>query len=122
MMKFLKILLVGLVLLAIGIFCLAYFVHYSEGVRAGELVKFSSKGVIFKTWEGEISQGVSEAQLFEFSVEGGEDQVVQDLQNFQGKYVKLHYYERFVTLFWLGDTTYFVTKVEEDVERNNRRF
>ena len=121
-MKFLKKILVGILLLVIGVFCLAYFVHYSEGVRAGELVKFSHKGVIFKTWEGEISQGVSEAQLFEFSVQGSEEEVKKDLMEFQGKYVKLHYYERFVTLFWLGDTTYFVTKVEEDVERNNRRF
>jgi uncharacterized protein YxeA len=122
MMNFLKKILVGVLLLVIGVFCLAYFVHYSEGVRAGELVKFSHKGVIFKTWEGEISQGVSEAQLFEFSVQGSEEDVKNDLMKFQGKYVKLHYYERFVTLFWLGDTTYFVTKVEEDVERNNRRF
>lgn len=114
--------LAGLLVIAVGIFCLAYFVHYSDGIRAGELVKFSHKGVIFKTWEGEISQGVSEAQLFEFSVEDGEKQVIKDLMEFQGKYVKLHYYERFVSLFWLGDTTYFITKVEEDVERNNRRF
>lgn len=121
-MKILKIALGAILLLVIGVFCLAYFVHYSEGVRAGELVKFSHKGVIFKTWEGEISQGVSEAQLFEFSVQDSEEQVKKDLMKFQGKYVKLHYYERFVTLFWLGDTTYFVTKVEEDVERNNRRF
>ena len=121
-MKLIIKILAGVFLLLIGVFLLAYFVHYSEGIRAGELVKFSHKGVIFKTWEGEIGQGVSEAQLFEFSVEGSEDQVKKDLTELQGKYVKLHYYERFVTLFWLGDTTYFVTKVEEDVERNNRRF
>lgn len=121
-MNFLKKILIGLLVVVIGVFCFAYFVHYSEGIRAGELVKFSHKGVIFKTWEGEISQGVSEAQLFEFSVEGSEEKVKNDLMELQGKYVKLHYYERFVKLFWLGDTKYFITKVEEDVERNNRRF
>ena len=121
-MKFLIKILVGVAVLLVGFFCFAYFVHYSEGIRAGELVKFSHKGVIFKTWEGEISQGVSEAQLFEFSVEGSEQEVRKDLMAFQGKYVKLHYYERFIKLFWLGDTKYFITKVEEDVERNNRRF
>lgn len=121
-MKILTKILAGILFIVVAFFCFAYFVHYSEGIRAGELVKFSNKGVIFKTWEGEISQGVSEAQLFEFSVEGSKEAVKNDLTNLQGKYVKLHYYERYVKLFWLGDTKYFITKVEEDVERNNRRF
>jgi hypothetical protein len=38
---------------------------YSEGVRSGQLIKFSSKES-FKTWEGEISQGISGAQIFSF--------------------------------------------------------
>lgn len=98
-----------------------YFAKYSEGIRSGELIKFSSKGVIVKTWEGEISQGVSEGQIFKFSVEKGEKQVIEDLQRLQGKYVKLHYFERFKSFFWLGDSKYFITKVVEDVERSNRR-
>jgi len=122
MKKFFTIGLLGILLLTIAFFAFVYFVPYSEGVRAGELVKFSHKGVIIKTWEGEISQGVSEAQLFEFSVQGSEDQVIKDLNDFQGKYVKLYYFERFKSLFWLGDTKYFITKVEVDVERSNRRF
>lgn len=91
-----------------------YFASYSEGVRAGRLVKFSHKGLLIKTWEGEISQGVSDAQIFIFSVEGKEKQVLDDLNRLQGKFVKLHYFERFGKLFWLGDTKYFVTKVEEE--------
>jgi hypothetical protein len=78
--------------------------------------------VLIKTWEGEISQGVSEAQLFEFSVEDKEKEVIQDLKDLQGKYVKLHYFERYSKIFWLGDTKYFITKVEEDKERSNRRY
>lgn len=101
-----------LVIVAYGSFL--YFSTYSEGIRAGELVKFSSKGVFIKTWEGEISQGVSEAQLFKFSVEDQEKQVIEDLKNLQGKEVKLHYFERYKTLFWLGDTKYFITKVVLD--------
>ncbi|PNQ72432.1 6-phosphogluconate dehydrogenase [Hanstruepera neustonica] len=109
-LKFLGILLV----LFVAYLCFLYFASYSEGVRAGRLVKFSHKGVIFKTWEGEISQGVSDAQVFIFSVESSEKQVIDDLTRLQGKFVKLHYFERFGKLFWLGDTKYFVTKVEED--------
>ncbi|MBP0903291.1 6-phosphogluconate dehydrogenase [Mariniflexile gromovii] len=103
---------IGLVLAIIAYFCFLYFVSYSNGVRAGELIKFSHKGVMFKTWEGEISQGVSESQSFIFSVEDKEKQVIEDLNNFQGKMVKLYYFERYKTLFWLGDTKYFITKVE----------
>lgn len=121
MKKFLLKLLGIAVLLVVAYGVFIYFAKYSEGIRAGELIKFSHKGVIIKTWEGEISQGVSEGQMFRFSVEKDEKQVIQDLQRLQGKYVKLHYFERFKSFFWLGDTKYFITKVEEDVERSNRR-
>ena len=103
---------VGVILVIIAYFCFLYFTSYSDGVRAGELIKFSHKGVVFKTWEGEISQGVSEAQTFVFSVEDKEKQVIEDLNNYQGKMVKLHYFERYKKLFWLGDSKYFITKVE----------
>jgi len=112
-MKTLIKIIVGILFIFIAYLCFLYFAHYSEGVRAGELVKFSNKGVIIKTWEGEISQGVSESQFFKFSVEDKEKQVIEDLNNFQGQYLKLHYFERYKTLFWLGDTKYFITKVEK---------
>ncbi|WP_104734092.1 6-phosphogluconate dehydrogenase [Hanstruepera ponticola] len=114
MKKFFLKVLGGIIVLFIAYVAFLYFASYSEGIRAGRLVKFSHKGVIIKTWEGEISQGVSDAQIFVFSVEDKEKQVISDLQQFQGKFVKLHYFERFGKLFWLGDTKYFVTKVEED--------
>ena len=113
-MKFLIKLFIIILLVVAGYFSFIYFVHYSDGVRAGKLVKFSNKGVLFKTWEGEISQGVSEAQTFIFSVEDNEMQTIEDLNRLQGKFVKLHYFERYKTLFWLGDTKYFITKVEEE--------
>jgi uncharacterized protein YxeA len=113
-MKFLIKTCIILLIIIAGIFSFIYYVPYSEGVRAGKLVKFSHKGIIFKTWEGEISQGVSDAQTFTFSVEGKEKQTIEDLNRLQGKYVKLYYFERYKTLFWLGDTKYFITKVEEE--------
>ncbi|MGY0392751.1 6-phosphogluconate dehydrogenase [Bizionia sp. KMM 8389] len=122
MKNILSKLVIALVLVLVAYGSFLYFATYSTGIRAGELVKFSSKGMLIKTWEGEISQGVSEGQLFRFSVEDGEKQVIQDLTDLQGKYVKLHYFERYKPLFWLGDTKYFITKVIEDKERNKRRF
>ena len=103
----------GILILGITLYFLSiYYITYSEGYRAGELVKFSHRGLVFKTWEGEISQGVSEAQIFTFSVEDKEKEVIQKLQDLQGREVKLTYKERFATFPWLGDSKYFVTKVE----------
>jgi hypothetical protein len=99
--------------IAILYFLAIYFITYSEGYRAGVLVKFSHKGYVIKTWEGEISQGVSEAQVFNFSVEANKKEVIKQLKEYQGLNVKLTYIERFSTFFWLGDTKYYVTKVEK---------
>ncbi|MEX0274170.1 MAG: 6-phosphogluconate dehydrogenase, partial [Flavobacteriaceae bacterium] len=74
----------------------------------------SRKGVIAKTWEGEISQGISGAQIFPFSVQDNEKKAIQQLQEYQGHYVKVYYTERYATFFWLGDTKYFITKVEKE--------
>jgi len=113
MKKILAIIISILIAITVVYFLFIYYVTYSEGYRAGELVKFSHKGVMFKTWEGEISQGVSEAQIFSFSVEDNQKEVIKDLQDFQGQGVKLTYKERFATFPWLGDTKYFITKVEK---------
>ncbi|HBK72235.1 MAG TPA: 6-phosphogluconate dehydrogenase [Flavobacteriaceae bacterium] len=103
----------GLILIITGYFLFVYYVPYSEGFRSGELIKISNKGVVFKTWEGEISQGVSESQRFFFSVEDDEEKVITLLKDLQGKNVKLTYIERFSTFPWLGDTKYFITQVEK---------
>ena len=96
----------------VGYFSFIYLASFSNGYRAGELIKISHKGVIFKTWEGEISQGVAEAQIFKFSVEDDEKEVIESLKNLQGSHVKLTYKERYATFPWLGDTKYFITNVE----------
>lgn len=110
---------VGLIVVAIiavfgAYYAFVYYVPYSEGIRSGELIKISHKGVAVKTWEGEISQGISGAQIFSFSVLDKDKDVIQQLQDYQGQYVKLSYVERFRTFMWLGDTKYFITKVEKE--------
>ncbi|WP_370175461.1 6-phosphogluconate dehydrogenase [Leeuwenhoekiella palythoae] len=114
MKKLLGFVLGGIVLLAILYYSFIYFVPYSEGTRAGELIKFSRKGVLSKTWEGQISQGISGAQIFDFSVMDGEEEVIQKLKDYQGNYVKLTYVERYATFIFWGDTKYFVTDVSKE--------
>ncbi|WP_407266782.1 6-phosphogluconate dehydrogenase [Tenacibaculum maritimum] len=121
MKKILALIILAIILMAASYYAFIYYVPYSEGVRSGELIKISYKGVVVKTWEGEISQGISGAQIFAFSVEDKEKQVIKDLEKFQGRYVKVTYKERFGTFFWLGDTKYFVTKVEEEQSPHFKR-
>lgn len=95
-------------------FAFLYYVPYSEGIRSGELIKLSHKGVIIKTWEGELSQGISGAQIFSFSVLDSDEKVIDSLKTMQGQYVKLTYIERYKTFVWWGETTYFITAIEKE--------
>ncbi|RKS53298.1 hypothetical protein BC962_1548 [Gillisia mitskevichiae] len=113
MKKFLFYFLGALVVVYILYFAFVSLVPYSEGTRSGELIKFSNKGVVVKTWEGEISQGISGAQIFQFSVLAKNDEVIKKLQENEGNYVKLTYIERYTTFFFWGDSKYFITEVEE---------
>ena len=76
MKKLLAIILSAILLIAMLYYAFIYYATFSEGVRSGELIKISKKGIIVKTWEGEISQGISGAQIFSFSVEGKHKKVI----------------------------------------------
>lgn len=114
MKKVLYKILAAIIFLAIAWFAFIYYVPYSEGTRSGELIKISNRGVFFKTWEGEISQGISGAQIFSFSILDKDKEIIEELKNYQGKYVKLDYIERYSSFVFWGDTKYFITKVIED--------
>jgi hypothetical protein len=113
------LLIAGLLVLAVT-FLLSQL-SYSEGDRAGTITKFSRKGYVFKTYEGELLQGgFSEgtgqlnAKEFLFSVGPGQKDVIQKLEEamLNGKRVRLHYQEKYFRFFWMGDTKYYVTEVD----------
>lgn len=114
MRKVLGIILGILIIGFIGYFTFVYNATYSQGFRSGELIKISNKGVVFKTWEGELSQGISGAQIFSFSILDSDENVINDLKNMQGDYVKVTYVERYRTFPWWGETNYFVTAVDKE--------
>lgn len=83
---------------------------YSTGERAGLLQKFSKKGWICKTWEGELLltplPGVI-PEKFEFTVR--DDQVAERLSANAGKRLVLNYSQhKGVPSSCFGDTEYFV--------------
>ncbi len=111
----------GIAMLALAIMAFLLFANYSDGTRAGVPVKFSRKGVVFKTYEGELNVGglthSAEGAIpttWAFSVRGSEERVQAAMSKAMedSKRVKLFYHQKYVKLFWRGDTNYFVYEVE----------
>ena len=120
-MKTVKIVFFAIVALVVLIGAYYIFGSYSEGSRAGTIVKLSRRGMIIKTYEGQLNlggfsgeTGSPASSLWDFSVDGGKDEVIKQLEeaSLNGKRVKLYYKEKFFQLSWRGDTKYFVYKVE----------
>ncbi|RYZ18312.1 hypothetical protein [Flaviaesturariibacter aridisoli] len=113
--------IVLLCLLVLSIFIYwRYYNTYSEGNRFGLLQKFSRKGNLFKTYEGElILSSVSStnnvpiaSEKFFFSV--AEDSVAKRLLELEGHRVSLHYTEKRGALFWRGESNYIVDGVKAE--------
>ena len=119
MKKFLIIFISALIIGFSAYYAFVYFISFSEGDRAGKLVKISKKGVLFKTYEGIISQGVAGEQTFLFSVLDNQEESIELLKSYQGQDVTLHYKERFRTFAWWGETRHFVTEVALLKDNNN---
>lgn len=116
--------IVGVVLLLGGLTYggIAVFGTYSSGSRVGKIVKFSKKGIVFKTYEGQLNvggfakdtDGDISPNVWSFSVYRGDDAIrdaIDDAMD-KGQEVKLHYHEKFYQFDWRGDSKYFIYEVE----------
>ena len=117
-----KFLYWGIALLLVFLAVFLYWKYsftYSEGNRSGLLQKFSYKGAIFKTYEGELilssvksNQDVSLAsEKFLFSVP--DKDLAEKLMKMEGTMVVLHYKEKNGSLPWVGETVYLVDGVTQ---------
>lgn len=82
---------------------------YSDGERSGQLYKFSRKGWLCKTWEGElnITPTAAAPTIWHFTVR--DEAIVPEITAMIGKQVVLHYGEhRGVPTRCFGDTNFFV--------------
>jgi hypothetical protein len=114
--------LIAVVVVAVlvaGYFAVVLNWNYSTGERAGWVQKFSKKGWLCKTWEGELAlvtmPGTAQ-EKFLFTV--WDDTVADLINRHMGKRVSLHYEEKVglpTTCF--GETRHFVTgvKIVEDI-------
>ena len=101
------------ILLALYIWAALSF-SYSSGERVGYVQKFSRKGWICKTWEGELAMvnlPGALAQIFPFTVRDAA--VAEQINTSLGKKVVLHYEQHLgLPTSCFGDTSYFVKTVE----------
>jgi hypothetical protein len=115
--KFLKWFSFLLIIFIGGLIFWKYFYTYSEGYRAGLLQKFSHKGTIFKTFEGEmILSSVSSSrdvplasEKFTFTMIN--KNIVREFDTLQGSMVIVHYRQKNKAVFWRGDSPYLVDSV-----------
>ncbi len=114
-----RLLLVFIAILLIAVLATALYVWsslrftFSEGDRAGYVQKFSHKGWLCKTWEGELAMvnlpGTA-PEIFRFSVR--DDATAARINQSLGQRVALRYQQhRGVPTSCFGETEYFVTGV-----------
>ena len=103
----------GLALVPVLYLLVVFNWSYSSGERAGWVQKFSSKGWLCKTWEGEmamVSMPGTTTEKFFFTVL--DDGVAGQINKVVGRRVSLHYEEKVgIPTTCFGDTRYYVTRV-----------
>ena len=111
--RFLIFLLVTPIVLAALYLAFVFNWTYSDGERAGYLQKFSRKGWICKTYEGELAvssvPGLAPI-LWSFSV--SDEAVAKKINGLLGKKIVVHYREyRNLPTDCFGETAYFVDAI-----------
>ena len=106
--------LLVLAVLAAGYFWVVFHWNYSAGERAGWVQKFSRKGWLCKTWEGELAlvtmPGTAQEKFF-FTV--WDEAVAEQINRAMGKRVSLHYEEKVgLPTSCFGETRHYVTGVK----------
>ncbi len=86
---------------------------YSDGERAGYVQKFSHKGWVCKTWEGELAMiNVPGALTEKFLFTVRDDSIAQQINASLGKRVSIRYQQHLgLPSSCFGETSYFITGV-----------
>jgi len=87
---------------------------YSKGERAGYVQKFSQKGWLIKTWEGELALVAVPGSMPEkFFFTTRNDDLAAIINSTVGKRVALSYEQhKGLPSNWFGDTDYFVKAIK----------
>jgi hypothetical protein len=115
--KSIKLKLFLFLVIALGLFVLYTWITltytYSEGSRAGFLQKFSKRGWVCKTWEGEIVTGsmLGNQEKFMFSVRDAN--LAKEVNAAIGKRIEVDYAQHIgVPSNCFGETEYFLKSIK----------
>jgi hypothetical protein len=115
--KSIKLKLFLFLVIALGLFALYTWITltytYSEGSRAGFLQKFSKRGWVCKTWEGEIVTGsmLGNQEKFMFSVR--DPDLAKEVNAAIGKRIEVDYAQHIgVPSNCFGETEYFLKSIK----------
>jgi len=111
-------LILSLLVLTAGIIYWRYFYTYSKGYQTGLLQKFSYKGNVIKTYEGEMvvnsvpgnTYVAPTAERFYFSVT--DNSLAELVNTLLGQMVVVHYKQKNGILFWHGSSEYLVDSIK----------
>jgi len=110
MKKILGRTLIIIIILIVGLGYWYYFNPYSDGERKGTLIKFTRKGNVFKTYEGELwlsCRQMMNPEKFFFSVT--DERLADSLMKLQDECLTITYRQYRRSLAWRGDSKYIVT-------------
>lgn len=113
-------LLAGLLLLLLGIFAAiplttGLMPSYSEGQREGYVTKLSHKGVVFKTWEGELQVGTGNLAALQapWSFSVPDKKVLSRVVSHDGRKVVVKYKQWLIMPYRLGSSGVELLEVRE---------
>jgi len=118
--SFRKYMKIFFAIIVVGLLIFSYiwfYVPFSDsGVKAGILNNVKHKGVIFKTYEGELIQsgfrpGQQGLQSNEFNFSVEDKELAKKLMSMSGQQVKLHYKEYYGKLPWRGYSKFVVDSI-----------
>lgn len=125
MRKATTIIITVIIIALIGFIYWRYFFVFAEGTKAGVLNTFQKKGVIFKTYEGQLIQSgfrgnpTTAIQSNQFSFSVTDDNVAKKLMENSGKDMELHYKRYVGALPWRGMQLFIVDSVYQVTNGNN---
>ena len=113
--RYFVLLLIGILLVISEWNWIALSWSYSEGERTGYVQKFSRKGWLCKTWEGEVAMVTMPGAIpdrFQFTV--SDDAVAAKINAMAGRRIVVHYRQhKFIPTTCFGETEYFVSQVRD---------
>ena len=113
-LTFVLLLIMTAILLSAGYVAVALKWSYSKGERIGYVQKFSEKGWLFKTWEGELQMLPVPGALpekFLFSVR--DTSVITKINGSLGKKIALRYEQhKGVPTTFFGESEYYAVDVK----------